>query len=213
MAYALPNGSTFEIASALAASKTTTAITNATAPLVTSVAHGLVTGDYIVLASGWSKLNNRVFKVTSGTVDNFTLLGVDTTNTALYSVGQGIGGFKKVTGWTPIQQITEVGFSGGEQQFLTFAFLEDADEKQMPTSKSAISMTLTVADDPTLPYVALVEAADTDTQPRPLKLNLVTGAVMAYNAIVSITATPTVTRDELMTRTINLSLQARPVRL
>ena len=213
MAYALPNGSTFEIASALAASKTTTAITNATAPLVTSAAHGLATGDYIVLTSGWSKLNNRVFRVTIGTANDFTLQGVDTTSVATYPAGQGIGSFKKVTTWVPISQITEVAFAGGEQQFLTFAFLEDSDEKQMPTSKSAISMTLTVADDPSLPYVSVVEAADVDLQPRPLKLNLVTGAVMAYNAIVSITSTPTVTRDELMTRAISLSLQARPTRL
>lgn len=213
MAYALPNGSTFEIASTLSTSKTITAITNATAPLVTSVAHGLATGDYILLTSGWTKANNRVFKITSGTVDNFTLVGVDTTDVTLYAAGAGIGSFKKVSGWTAISQITEIAFSGGEQQFLTFAFLEDKDEKQMPTSKSAISMTLTVADDPSLPYVALVEAADADTQPRALRLNLVTGAVMAYSAIVSVTSTPTVTRNELMTRSIALSLQSRPVRL
>ncbi|MNC42968.1 Phage tail protein [compost metagenome] len=74
-------------------------------------------------------------------------------------------------------------------------------------------MTLTVADDPSLPYVTVVETADVDLQPRPLKLNLATGAVMAYNAIVSITSTPTVTRDELMTRAISLSLQSRPTRI
>lgn len=213
MAYALPNGSTFEIASALAASKTVTAITNGTAPSVSATGHGLIIGDYIVLTSGWSKLNSRVFRVATSTTDAFTIAGVDTTSTALYPVGQGAGSFQKVSGWTAISQITEVAFSGGEQQFLNFAFLEDADEKQMPTSKSAISMTLTVADDPSLPYVALVEAADVDLQTRPLKLNLVSGSVMAYNAIVSITSTPTVTRDELMTRTITLSLQSRPTRL
>ena len=213
MAYALPNGSTFEIASALAASKTATAISNANPAMVTSTAHGLVTGDYIVLTSGWGKLNNRVFRITIGTANDFTLQGVDTTSVTAFPAGQGAGSFKKVSSWVPISQITEVAFAGGEQQFLTFAFLEDTDEKQMPTSKSAISMTLTVADDPTLAYVPVVEAADADLQPRPLKLNLVTGSVFAYNAIVSISSTPTVTRDELMTRAISLSLQARPTRL
>ena len=213
MAYALPNGSTFDVASALAASKTFTAVTNATAPLVTSTAHGLVTGDYIVVTSGWSKLNNRVFRITIGTADNFTLQGVDTTSTTLFPAGQGAGTFQKITTWTSIPQITEVAFSGGEQQFLNFAFLEDVDEKQMPTSKSAISMALTVADDPSLDYVATVDAADVDLKPRPVRLNLISGSVLAYNAIISITSTPTVTRDELMTRTITLSLQARPTRL
>ncbi|MDX9668765.1 phage tail protein [Pseudomonas sp. P8_250] len=213
MAYALPNGSTFEIASALSASKTVTEISNATEAEVTSTAHGLVAGDYIVLLSGWSKLNNRVFKIAAGTADTFTLVGTDTTSIALYPEDQGAGTFKKVTAWVPISQITEVAFAGGEQQFLNFAFLEDAEEKQMPTTKSATSMTLTVADDPNLPYVTVVETADLDLQPRPLRLNLVTGAVFAYNAIVSITSTPTVNRDELMTRAISLSLQARPTRI
>jgi hypothetical protein len=213
MAYALPNGSTFDIASALAASKNFTAITNGVAPSLSSVAHGLVVGDYIVVTSGWNKVNNRVFRVASSTTDAFTIAGVDTTVVSAYPAGQGAGSFQKVTSWVPILQITEVAFSGGEQQFLNFAFLEDVDEKQMPTSKSAISMSLTVADDPSLPYVSIVEAADADLKSRPLKLNLVSGSVMTYNAIVSITATPTVTRDELMTRTVTLSLQARPTRL
>lgn len=213
MAYALPNGSTFDIASALAASKTFTAITNGSAPSLASTAHGLVVGDYIVVTSGWGKVSNRVFRVASSTTDAFTIAGVDTSSLASYPAGQGAGSFQKVTAWVPILQITEVAFSGGEQQFLNFAFLEDVDEKQMPTSKSAISMSLTVADDPSLPYVSVVEAADVDLKPRPLKLNLASGSVMTYNAITSITATPTVTRDELMTRTVTLSLQARPTRL
>lgn len=213
MAYALPNGSTFDVASALAASKPITTITNATTPLVTSTAHGLLTGDYVVVTSGWTKLNNRVFRITIGTANDFTLQGVDTTSVASFPAGQGVGSYQKVTTWVNVPQITEVSFSGGEQQFINFAFLEDVDEKQMPTSKSAISMSLTVADDPSLPYVSVVEAADVDLKPRPVRLNLISGSVMAYNAIVSITATPTVTRDELMTRVITLSLQARPTRL
>lgn len=213
MAYALPNGSTVDVASSLAASKTITAITNATAPSVSSTAHGLVVGDFIVVTSGWSKLHNRVFKVATSTTDSFTLAGVDTTSTTLFPAGLGAGSFQKVLTWVNVPQITEVSFSGGEQQFINFAFLEDVDEKQMPTSKSAISMALTVADDPTLAYVPVVEAADIDLKPRPVRLNLVSGSVMAYNAIISITATPTVTRDELMTRVITLSLQARPTRL
>lgn len=213
MAYALPNGSTFDVANTLATSKTITAITNATAPSVSSTGHGLVVGDFIVVTSAWSKLNNRVFKVATSTTDSFTLAGVDTTSTTLFPAGQGAGSFQKVLTWVTIPQITEVSFSGGEQQFINFAFLEDVDEKQMPTSKSAISMSLTVADDPTLAYVPVIEAADIDLKARPVRLNLVSGSVMAYNAIISITATPTVTRDELMTRVITLSLQARPTRL
>jgi hypothetical protein len=214
MAYNLPNGSTFDFASAYAAAKTVTTISNANPAVASSTAHGYAEGDIIVLTSAWSKLTNRPFRVGAVTADTFALEGVDTTNTQLFpsGTGQGAGSAKEVTSWVQLAQITEVAFTGGEQQFLTFAFLEDTDEKQMPTSKSAVSLTLTVADDPAQAYVPVVEQADFDVQPRVQRLNMVNGDVILYNSIATISSTPTLNRDELMTRDITLSLQGRITR-
>ncbi len=214
MAYSLPNGSTFDFAAGYGAAVDVASISNANPAVVSAAAHGFLEGDVIVLVSAWSKLTNRAFRVGEVTTGTFELEGIDTTNTQLFptGAGAGAGSAREVTSWVQVAQITEVAFSGGEQQFLTFAFLEDTDEKQIPTSKSAVSMTLTVADDPEQPFVPVVEAADLDVQPRVQRLNLVNGDIILYNSIATISSTPTLNRDELMTRDITLSLQGRITR-
>lgn len=214
MAYALPNGSTFDFAAGYGTTVAVQSISNASPAVVSATAHGFIAGDVIELTSAWSKLTNRAFRVGTVTTDTFVLEGIDTTNTQLFptGTGAGAGSAREVTSWVQLAQITEVSFTGGEQQFLTFAFLEDQDEKQIPTSKSAVSMTLTVADDPDQPFVAVVEEADIDVQPRVQRLNLVNGDIILYNSIATISSTPTLNRDELMTRDITLSLQGRITR-
>lgn len=210
MAYRLPNGSTFDFAATYGTDVVVSAISNANPAVVTTAsAHSLSDGDVVVLTSGWTKLTNRAFKVSAASGSTFTLTGIDTTSTSLYPVGGSAGSVRKVLTWVQIPQITQVDFAGGEQQFYTFAFLEDDDERQLPTSKTAVSMTLTVADDPAQPYVPIVEAADLDKQARVQRLNLVDGSTILYNSVATITSTPTLTRDELMTRSISLSLQGR----
>lgn len=66
--------------------------------------------------------------------------------------------------------------AGGDQQFLTFGFVADDNDRQMPATKNPITLTYTVADDPSKPYVAVCEAADDDKQPRLLRLNLPGGS-------------------------------------
>lgn len=214
MAYRLPNGSTFDFASTYGVEIAVQSISNANPAVVSATAHGLVAGDIVVLTSAWTKLTNRAFKVGTVTTDTFVLVGVDTTNTSRFPTGAGAGqgSVREVTAWVQIPQITEVAFSGGEQQFLTFAFLEDDEERQLPTSKSPSSLTLTVADDPDQPFVPVVEEADFDKEPRVQRLNLVNGDTILYNSIATITSTPTLDFNELMVRTITLSLQGRITR-
>ncbi|QEU28916.1 phage tail protein [Pseudomonas luteola] len=211
MGYRLPNGSIMEIASTYGTQFAVTGITNANPGVVTAPDADVTDGAVIALTSGWTRLNDRAFRADAPTADGFTLEGVDTTGSA-YSAGAGVGSGRAVSAWAQISQITDVATSGGEQQFATFGFLEEDEDRQLPTTKSAMSMTLTVADDPTLPYVATCEAADDDREPRVLRLTLPNGSVILYNAYVSISATPSLSRNNIMTRTITLSLAGRPVR-
>lgn len=213
MAYRLPNGSTFDFAATYGAAVTVSAISNANPAVVTTTsAHGLSDGDVIVLTSGWSKLTGRTYEVSNASGSTFSLEGIDTTNTQRYPAGAGAGSFKEVASWVQIPQITGVAFAGGEQQFYTFNFLEDDEERQLPTSKSPSSMTLTVADDPAQPFVPVVEEADQTKEPQAQRLNLPNGDKIYYYAIATITSTPTLTFNELMTRDISLSLQGRITR-
>lgn len=212
MAFRLPNGSTFDFASVYGEPVTITAITNGTSAVASSVGHGFVEGDIVVVTSGWVKLTGRAFKVGAVTADTFVILGVNTTSTQSYPAGVSAGSAKKVEEWVNIPQITEVASSGGEQQFYQFGFLEEDEDRQIPTTKSPSTLTLTVADDPSQPYVAVVESADELKEERIQRLNLVNGDIILYNSIASITNTPSLTRNQLMVRTITLAQQGRVTR-
>jgi hypothetical protein len=212
MAFRLPNGSTFDFASDYSEDVTVTAISNANPAIASATAHGFVQGDIVVLTSGWVKLTGRAFKVGVVTADTFVLTGVNTLSTQSYPAGTSAGTAKSVDTWVNIPQITEVASSGGEQQFYQFGFLEEDEDRQIPTTKSPSTLTLTVADDPSQPYVPVVEAADELKEERVQRLNLVNGDIILYNSIASITNTPSLTRNQIMVRTITLAQQGRVTR-
>jgi hypothetical protein len=212
MGFKLPNGATFEIASTYGADIPVTAISNANPAVASAAAAGLVLGDVIAITSGWTKLNQRAVRVGAITSGSFVLDGIGTTKVQTYPAGSGVGSVREVTAFEAISQITDVAASGGEQQFFTFGFLEDDDDRQIPTTKNPSTLALTVADDPTLGYVAICEEADADKEPRVLRLNLPNGDIILYNGYVSITTTPALARNNLMTRVINVSLTGRPTR-
>lgn len=210
----LPNGSTISIATGYAVVRTMSAITNATEAVATLAAsHGVLANDIIEVTSGWAKLNSRVAQVKSVTTNDVTLKSINTTNTQLYPAGSGTGSVRVVSGWTQISQILDSSAAGGEQQFYTYQFLEDTDtERQLPTIRSARSISLTVADDPTLPHYAILDAADQDRLPRALRLSMPSGAVIYYNGYVSFNKTPTLTKNEAMALNVTFSLAAEPIR-
>lgn len=210
MSFRLPNGSTIDFASGYSAPVAVVGISNAVEAVVTATGHDFVDGDIVELTSGWLKLSGRAFKIKGAVAGTtFTLEGVDTTNTSKYPVDGGIGSVRKVTSFIQIAQILDVTSAGGEQQYTEVVFLEDSDARQIPTTKSPSSLTLNVADDNAQPFVAFVEAADEDAEPRIQRLNLVNGDTILYNSIVSFTSTPSLTRDSVMARTITLSQQGK----
>lgn len=206
MALTLPNGSTVHIGSALDVEKTASAVTNAAEAVITSTAHGLATGDYIVFDSGWSKLYGRVFRVTQTSADAFKLDGVNTTSTADYPAGSGGGKFRKVKTWTQLSQILEVSMAGGEQQYYSYGFLEDDFERQLPTVKTAMSFTFGVADDPSLPGYKAAVAADESKERTPMLIRLSNGGTIVYNGLFSVNKVPSLTRNEGMKITISYAL-------
>lgn len=212
MAAKLPDGSTVFIASAYAATKAVTAVTNAENPVATSTAHGLANGDFIEVTSGWGGLNGRVFKVESVTADSFKIMGADSTDVTKYPATAGIGSVRKISTQTQILQVLEFSTSGGEQQFANFSYLEEDFERQLPTITSAQSLTIAIADDPSLPGYKAVKTASDGRKQTALFLNLRDGSVIAYNTIVSLNETPTTTKGQLMQTSATFSLQGRPVR-
>lgn len=213
MAVKLPNGVTLALATAYAAADTVSAVTNANpAVATTSGAHGISDGEFVEVTSGWSKLNNRIVRVDNASGSTLDYEGINSTSTQNYPAGSGGGSIRAITTWTQISQILELTSSGGEMQFTTYSFLEQDFESQLPTQSSPMTITISVADDPTLPgYVALKNAAETRVLVG-LKATMPDNSVILYNGYVSFNETPSMTKNEVMACQATFSLQGRPVR-
>ena len=206
MAVSLPDGTIFSIATTYASPKAMTALTNADPAVATAT--GTKADDIVVVQSGWSKINDRVAKMgASG-----ELLGFDTTDTDLYPAGSGKGKLVTVSGFVQISQVLSSESSGGEQQFTTYSFLEDDFERQIPTRNSPTTLTLNLADDPSLSGYQQLEKAAESRVAKVIKARLPSGSEIYYNAYVSLNQTPSMTKGEVMAVTATISLVARPTR-
>ncbi|MBC3456347.1 phage tail protein [Pseudomonas mosselii] len=208
----LPNGSVLEIASTLGTAVPFTALTNAKPPVASAVGHSIDADDILLISSGWALINDRAAKAANVTTDAFSLAGLDTTNTDRYTAGAGIGSVVPVSGWTQISKVTGFTVSGGEQQFLTVGYLENDDDLQFPTNRNPISVSVTVEDQPSALYVPVVEGYDDSKELTVIRLKLPGGGQILMPGYVSITSTPTMERNQLMTRTISVGLSGRPTR-
>ena len=212
MSVSLPNGVLLSLATTYATAVTVTALTNANPAVATSTAHGFTNGDILEITSGWSRLNNRLVRVAGVTANTFNLEGIDATSTTLYPAGTGTGTARKITAFTQISQILELTSSGGEMQFVTYSFLEQDFETQLPTQSSPQNLSVTIADDQTLAgYIAMKAAAQTRSLTG-LRAQLPNGSVLYYNGYVNFDETPSMTKNQLMGCKGGFSLQGRPVR-
>lgn len=212
MAARLPDGAIVSLATTYGTAKAVSGISNANPGVATATAHGLTTGALVSVISGWQNLNNRIVRVAGSVTNTFNLEGIDTSSTTLYPAGSGAGSVQEITAFTQISQIMGFTTSGGDQQFANYSFLEQNFETQIPTNFSAQSISLDIADDPTLPgYIALKAASDARAV-RALKIAMPDGSFILYQGYVSLNETPTVTKGQVMQVKATISLQSRPVR-
>lgn len=210
--FPLPNGAVLEIAGTLGQAITVSALSNAVTPTATSAGHALKNGDVVLVNSGWSLINQRAARVTEVDADGFALDGLDTSNLTKYTAGAGIGKVASASDWTQISKVTAFTSTGGEQQYLTVGYLEDDDDRQFPTNRNPITLAITVEDQPAASYVGLIEAMGDAKQLAVLRLKLPGGDQILYTGYVTITSSPTMERNNLMTRTVSLALSNRPMR-
>lgn len=212
MGYKIPNGGYFQHAATYDAVLPFTELSNATEAVAKVTGASLAVGDIVLLTSGWSKLDNKVVRVKTATATAITLEGIDTTDVLLFPAGGGVGTMKKVLTWVQIPQITDLAFSGGEQNYLDVVFLEDDQGKQVPTDKTATSMTLTIADDPVKQFNGVLLKADARKQVEAARLVLPGNDQLLYGTFTSFSKQPAVSRSNLLTRTVSLALQSEPTR-
>lgn len=213
MSVSIPNGSLIHIASGYGAAKTMSALTNANPGEATlEASHGVVTGDILEVTSGWSRLNDKIVRAGTVSVNQVPLEGYDTSLTSIYSAGGGAGTVREITGWTQLLQILNSNSNGGEQQFLEYQLLEADAKVRRPTVKNPIGMTLSIADDPTLAGYILAGVANDDRLKRAVRITLPDGSKIFHNCYISLNRTPSLTVNEVMSCEVTLSMLNEPVR-
>lgn len=148
MAYAFPEGSKFYFSQTFASAVTLSAMSNANPTVATSVAHGYVDDDEVLLTSGWEDATDTVFKVDQLTADTFSLLGLDTTDTGFYAAGGGASSTaQKISGWTEIPQVLTIATQGGDPRFTDINPLSRRNGIRVPTGFNGTTITLTLGHD------------------------------------------------------------------
>lgn len=205
-------GARLDFASALGTAVSSTVVSNATDAVVTvGTSHGFSTGDYVVVNSGWTLLNGRAARVSAQDSTSITLEDIDTSSTASYPAGAGTGSVQRVSTWTQVTQIAGVDTAGGDQNYADASTLDDVDDKQIPTSRSATTYNFSVHDDPTLSWYETLRAVADAAQPRPLRLTKPGGGKWLANGYWSFGENPQLSRTESTKVRIGFSTSARPI--
>src|SRR3990167_2562692 len=116
--------------SALAATKTITALTNANPGVATSTSHGYTNGQFVVLnIVGMPQLEGRVLRVANIATNTFELEGVDTTSLGTFSSGTA----QLITFGKTMATMSGVSVSGGDPEFADISTIHENVRREVPT--------------------------------------------------------------------------------
>jgi hypothetical protein len=196
--------------------KNMTAITNAAEAVATlEASHGTVAGDYLELTSGWGRLNGRVVRAKTVATNDVTLEGINTSNTTLFPAGLGTGTVRKITpatGLINMSQVKLIATSGGEMGFEDMTTVDAVQGIEAPTIPGPTRLSLTIFDDPALPWYAVLLAAADTTTPLAFRIRYPNGVMQLFNSYVAIQRFPQIETGMALKTTITLSLVAEQVR-
>lgn len=205
----LPNGSQIFVektrGSAIAASK----ITPAANPVLTLPdSHGLKNGDYILVTeSNWPKLVNKVARVKNVATTSVTVEGFDTSDTNVFP-GNGTGKVVKINDWIELPCVQDLSQEGGEQQFYTFQCLADDREQQIPTYKSAVTLTYTFAHEYDNPIYPVLRKADNSGDVQVMRMYVPKAKEMRiWSGTISFNDIPQTSVNEMETVSISVALK------
>lgn len=206
MSITLATGTQLAIASTYGASTNMTALTNAAEAVATlAAAHGCVVGDFVEITSGWDLLNARIARVKTVATNDVTFEGINTLSTANYPSGTGTGSIRRITAFTTISQVQSFDTSGGDLSFADITTITDRTQKQVPTTRSPQTLSMTVFDDAALAGQIAVQAASDLSTPAAFRIVFPNGSRMVINGYFSIGSAPQVAVNAPLTNNITFS--------
>lgn len=213
MAITLATGTQLAIASTYGASVNMTALTNASEAVATlAVGHAVVVGDFLEVTSGWDLLNGRIVRVKTVATNDITFESINTASTTNYPAGTGTGTIRRITAWTTISQVQSFDTSGGDLNFADVTTITDKTQKQVPTTRSAQALSMTVFDDPALAGQIAVQAASDANSPAAFRIVFPNASRMVINGYWSIGSAPSVAVNAPLTQNITFSGVAQATR-
>lgn len=209
----LPSGTILAVATAFAAAKTVSGISNAAEAVVSCTAHGYSVGDIVQLYSGWGRLNRRAVRVKSVTTDNFVAEAIDTTNTEFFPAGSGGGTVRKVTTFTQISKYLNPQSSGGEPKRVTVRFMDEDTETSLNDGFTAVQESFDIDADQFggAAYAALRSLSEVQTDTI-LKKTLKSGVNIYTPCKVSLNENPKMTDGQIMTNAVSIDGNGRITR-
>lgn len=208
----LPNGSQIFIEASRGSELSASAITNAAKPVFTmSNTDDLAKGDYVIVTeSTWGKLLDRVLRVSEvSSNSSATLEGIDTTDTNVFPSGA-TAKIAKITAWSEIPCVQDLAQDGGEQQYYTYQCLSDDQEQQLPTYKSAVSLTYTFAHEYDNAIYPLLRKADENGEVTAMRMYVPKAKEMrCWAGVLSFNEIPQTAVNEMETVSLSCSLKGR----
>lgn len=170
--------------------------------MASSTAHGYSVGDVLLIYSGWSRLSFRAARVKTVTTDSFTLEGIDTSNTELFTLGSGAGSARKATTMVDLDRTMNhsSSSSSGDAKTMKVKFIESDVEIVLNAGFNAVQRTFDMDADiiGTPAYTALKMLSDTNAD-TVVRRRAKTGAVSLIPAKVSFNEEETLTEGQAVT--------------
>lgn len=213
MAITLATGAVLAIAKTYGSSVSMTALTNAAEAIATlAPGHGVVAGDYLEVTSGWGLIDKRIVRALSVSTNDVTFEDINTSNTTNYPAAGGTGSIRRITAWENLTQVKSISVSGGDQQFADITAIDDQVQRQIPTIRGAVAVTVDTYDDPSLAWYDEVSTASDSKTPYGFRIVFPNGSRLVANSYWSLQKTPAITVNEALMTQISLTYAAEPVR-
>jgi len=207
----LPNGAQIFIEAGRGAEIAVTAITNAKDPVFTvASAEDLAVGDYILITSTtWGKLADLQLRIKAIAGTSVTVESIDTTSVNQFPLG-GTATIVPVNQWIEIPCVQDLAQDGGEQQYYNYQCLADDREQQLPTFKSAVSLTYTFAHEFDNLLYPVLKAADDSGEVKALRMYVPKAREMRmYSGVLSFNDIPQTAMNEMETVSLAVALKGR----
>lgn len=186
-----------DVQTALAATKTITAITKANPGVATSTAHGYANGNLLLLfVNGMVQLNGRVVRIANVTANTFELENVDTTLFDTFTSGTA----QVITMGASAATFVDVNASGGVAADVDTTTIHDTIGKVIPGLKSALAYDFSSLWDPSDAALIELKKADDAGTYRAFAIRFKTGQKVYGAGYVTSPLTPTgSTGDKVVT--------------